>query len=351
MSHPAYAQNGVLKVTSFPSGAQVFVDGLPTGKLTPMSVSLGIGPHEVKVQIPSTVWTPDVRLITIVEGNNDLSVTLLPALTKGDQGPAGPQGPTGPAGAQGLQGAQGPQGAQGQPGLTGPEGLSAAQSLAGQTCPAGQFVRGFDLSGRIVCGAAVTGGGTSSGLSLPSLAEGLGAWLAALPETLGGSYSYRTSLASLEITPLGYALCQPPVLTAEPAGASPRYGCTPAPLVSATKLADGESVAFTVTLDALFVDFAGQLSTFAGSQSLDGYILFTGVQINGTSPLVGTAGAQTLGPLAQFTITYTDSDIVTSGPPLLQTLANTVFSMALDTVTEMIRAAVDAYLVTVTITA
>src|SRR5262245_52988322 len=37
---PAEAQNGVLKVTSFPSGAAVAVDGAPTRKITPMSVTI-----------------------------------------------------------------------------------------------------------------------------------------------------------------------------------------------------------------------------------------------------------------------------------------------------------------------
>ncbi|MBM3772304.1 MAG: PEGA domain-containing protein [Acidimicrobiia bacterium] len=42
---------GVLKVTSFPSSAQVFVDGVATGKVTPMSIALSLGEHTVTVQI------------------------------------------------------------------------------------------------------------------------------------------------------------------------------------------------------------------------------------------------------------------------------------------------------------
>src|SRR5512132_1793391 len=78
---PAHAQNGVLKVTSFPTGAAVQIDGQPTGKVTPMSVSLTLGDHIVTVSIPGG-WRADTRTVSIVAGNNDLSVTLLPALTE-----------------------------------------------------------------------------------------------------------------------------------------------------------------------------------------------------------------------------------------------------------------------------
>jgi hypothetical protein len=101
----ARAQNGSLKVTSFPSGANVSVDGIDTGKVTPMNISLGVGAHTVVVSIPNSGWNPDTRTVEIASGNNDLSVTLLPILTTGPQGPpgakgdAGPQGPPGPKGA------------------------------------------------------------------------------------------------------------------------------------------------------------------------------------------------------------------------------------------------------------
>src|SRR5215211_3077557 len=72
----AAAQNGVLKVTSFPSGAAVSIDGVDTGKLTPMSTSLSIGNHTVVVSLPNPGWRPDSRPLDIVSGNNDLSVTL-----------------------------------------------------------------------------------------------------------------------------------------------------------------------------------------------------------------------------------------------------------------------------------
>jgi hypothetical protein len=103
----AQSSNGALKVTSFPSGAQVIVDGVNTGKTTPMSISLSVGDHTVTVSIPNSGWNPDTRTVPIVSGNNDLSVTLLPLLTVGPQGP---------------QGAQGPQGEKGDPGPPGPPG-------------------------------------------------------------------------------------------------------------------------------------------------------------------------------------------------------------------------------------
>ena len=101
-SASALGQSGSLKVTSFPSGAQVTVDGVNTGKTTPMSTSLSVGDHTVTVSIPNSGWNPDTRTVTIASGNNDLSVTLLPMLTTGPQGPQGPAGPTGPQGPAGA---------------------------------------------------------------------------------------------------------------------------------------------------------------------------------------------------------------------------------------------------------
>ena len=123
-------QRSALKVTSFPSGAEVWVDGTYTGKLTPMSVSLSRGEHQVTVQVADPGWIPETRTVTIVAGRNNLSVTLLPVVSggppgpPGDTGPIGPPGPpgdTGPQGEPGAQGAQGEQGEQGEPGAVGPE--------------------------------------------------------------------------------------------------------------------------------------------------------------------------------------------------------------------------------------
>ncbi|HKW61978.1 MAG TPA: PEGA domain-containing protein [Candidatus Acidoferrum sp.] len=148
----AQTGNGSLKVTSFPSGAKVSVDGADTGKVTPMSISLFVGDHTVVVSIPNSGWSPDTRTVTIVSGNNDLSVTLLPALTVGPPGPQGlkgdkgdkgdqglpgiegPQGPPGPTGAQGPQGQQGPPGSQGAAGLPGPVGITSFDNLGGLSC-------------------------------------------------------------------------------------------------------------------------------------------------------------------------------------------------------------------------
>lgn len=105
----AQTSNGALKVTSFPSGARVSVDGVDTGKVTPMSISVPVGMHTVVVSIPNSGWNPDTRTIEVVTGNNDLSVTLLPILT------VGPQGPKGDRGDKGDQGNVGPQGPPGAP--------------------------------------------------------------------------------------------------------------------------------------------------------------------------------------------------------------------------------------------
>src|SRR5512140_1875248 len=59
----AAEQKGTLKVTSFPSGAGVTVDGQPTGKTTPMSMSLAIGNHTITVFIANSGWTPDTRTV------------------------------------------------------------------------------------------------------------------------------------------------------------------------------------------------------------------------------------------------------------------------------------------------
>ncbi len=120
---PGFAQtgNGSLKITSYPSGATVTIDGVNTGKITPMSESLPVGQHLIVVAVPNSGWNPDTRTVTVVAGNNDLSVTLLPTLTTGPQGPIGPAGLPGPAGPQGPAGTAGllgPVGPQGQAGPT-----------------------------------------------------------------------------------------------------------------------------------------------------------------------------------------------------------------------------------------
>src|SRR5262249_42738880 len=116
--------NGSLKVTSFPSGASVKVDGVDTGKTTPMSISLALGDHAVEGAIPNSGWNPDSRTVNIDSGNNDLTVTLLPAQLIGAKGESGEQGPKGETGAQGSKG---------DPGESGPKGETGAAGLKGDT--------------------------------------------------------------------------------------------------------------------------------------------------------------------------------------------------------------------------
>ncbi len=62
----ADSSNGALKVTSFPSGANVSVDDMDTGKVTPMSISVAVGMHTVVVSIPNSGWSPDSRPFVVV---------------------------------------------------------------------------------------------------------------------------------------------------------------------------------------------------------------------------------------------------------------------------------------------
>ena len=143
MPSRARAQNGALKVTSFPSGANVSVDGEDTGKVTPMSISVSVGTHIVVVSIPNSSWNPDTRNVDVASGNNDLSVTLLPISTIGPIGPPGAaatiqvgttttvaagtpasvlNGGTANAAVLNFLIPQGPQGLKGDTGATGPSG-------------------------------------------------------------------------------------------------------------------------------------------------------------------------------------------------------------------------------------
>jgi hypothetical protein len=152
---PANAQNGALKVTSFPSGAKVAIDGADTGKTTPMSTSLPVGDHSVVVSIPNSGWNPDTRVVTIAGGNNDLSVTLLPVLTVGAQGPKGDKGDPGPQGLQGVQGVQGPAGKDGANGAPGTNGDSIQVVAPPSTtdCPTGGHAfQIVDASGNPIVG-------------------------------------------------------------------------------------------------------------------------------------------------------------------------------------------------------
>ncbi len=126
-----------LHVTSFPDGANVFIDGKDSGKVTPMAVSMSPGQHAVTVQLlGSAGWNTDTRTVDTYSGDVHLSVTLLPTLTTGPPGPQGPPGPKGDAGVQGPQGfpglsITGAAGVAGQPGPQGVPGIPGAAGAAG----------------------------------------------------------------------------------------------------------------------------------------------------------------------------------------------------------------------------
>lgn len=130
----AHAQNGSLKVNSFPAGAAVIVDGVATGKVTPANLILSAGDHTITLTAGDG-WSPASRVVSVSPGRNeDVSLTLLPVLTVGPQGPSGPPGPKGDKGDPGEPGATGPSGPQGP---TGPPGETGAQGPTGPTGPPG----------------------------------------------------------------------------------------------------------------------------------------------------------------------------------------------------------------------
>ena len=134
---PVRYPNSELKVTSFPSGAHVSIDGTDTRELTPMRTDLRIGKHQVTVFVPESGWNSETRTIEIVSGPNELNLTLLPLLTVGPQGPMGLRGAPGPVGPQGPQGLAGPQGPAGSIGLPGAPGAQGPAGPAGPQGPAG----------------------------------------------------------------------------------------------------------------------------------------------------------------------------------------------------------------------
>ncbi len=176
---PANLRAQSLHVTSFPDGANVLIDGVDTGKVTPMSVGLAAGDHTVVVQLGNlTGWNVDTRTVTIANGDNYLSVTLLPTLTTG---PPGPQGPAGPEGSQGLIGPQGIPGLS----ITGPQGAPGPQGPAGPAGPAG-----------------AAGAPGADGVPGPPGINNKGAWSSTTPYSQGdavfdaGSYWLATALST-----------------------------------------------------------------------------------------------------------------------------------------------------------
>ena len=83
-------------------------------------------------------------------------------VTIGTQGPTGPVGPQGVQGKVGPPGPPGPTGPEGPVGPTGPAGKGGKGKGAGiplpQTCPAGEYVYGFDDDGNILCSTPAGGG-------------------------------------------------------------------------------------------------------------------------------------------------------------------------------------------------
>lgn len=143
------SQNAKLKVTSFPAGAHVSIDGVEMRKVTPMTAELEVGQHQVRVFAPGSGWNADTQSVQLVRGDNELDLTLTPTVTVGPigpQGPAGFPGAPGPPGPQGLKGVTGPAGpagplgptgSQGSAGPSGPNGANGAQGPAGPTGPSG----------------------------------------------------------------------------------------------------------------------------------------------------------------------------------------------------------------------
>jgi hypothetical protein len=128
------SHNAKLKVTSFPPGAHVSIDGEEMRKVTPMTADLQVGQHQVRVFARGSGWNADTQTVQLISGDNELDVTLIPTVTVG---PPGPQGPAGFAGAPGPPGPAGANGSQGPAGASGPVGASGAQGSAGPTGPTG----------------------------------------------------------------------------------------------------------------------------------------------------------------------------------------------------------------------
>jgi hypothetical protein len=215
LSIPASLRAQSLHVTSFPDGANVLVDGADTRKVTPMSVGLAAGDHTVVVQLSKlTGWNVDTRTVTITNGDNYLSVTLLPTLTTGPpgpQGPAGPEGPqgqmgqqgipglsiTGPQGPQGPEGPQGLMGQQGIPGLsiTGPQGAPGPQGPAGPAGPAG--AAGAPGANGVQGPPGINNQGAWNSTTAYSLGDAVfdagSYWLATVPNTSSEPSSINTS--------------------------------------------------------------------------------------------------------------------------------------------------------------
>lgn len=86
------AVRGTLRVSSFPPGAEVWIDGTFTGKTTPAILLIATGEHLVMAKAPDAGWAPAQKSVVVESGVNAVSLTLVP---QGVQGPPGPPGPPG----------------------------------------------------------------------------------------------------------------------------------------------------------------------------------------------------------------------------------------------------------------
>ena len=86
------AVRGTLRLTSFPPGAEVWIDGAFTGKTTPATMLVALGERHVTVKAPGGGWAPAEQSIVVTTGLNVLALTLLPELTQGPPGSPGPPG-------------------------------------------------------------------------------------------------------------------------------------------------------------------------------------------------------------------------------------------------------------------
>jgi len=76
---PPRTARASLEVTTFPSGVEVFVDGVSTHRFTPVSIDLTPGSHAIGVSAGSA-WTVEGTTTTLLPGPNRLHFTLKPVV-------------------------------------------------------------------------------------------------------------------------------------------------------------------------------------------------------------------------------------------------------------------------------
>lgn len=95
-----------INATSFPSGVEVFVDGVDTNTVTPSVIKTPAGNHTVLFSAPSG-YVSVTDSVSVTDKVVPVNAVLLPVLIQGPVGPQGPQGIQGPAGETGAQGPAG----------------------------------------------------------------------------------------------------------------------------------------------------------------------------------------------------------------------------------------------------